>query len=236
MKHAMILAAGRGERMGELTAKLPKPLLRVGGHFLIEYAIFNVKRAGIKEIIINLSYLGEQIKKALGDGTQYGVKILYSEELERLETGGGIFRALPLLGQEPFLVVSSDIITDYPLKQLPQHPDGLAHLVMVSNPSYHPCGDYGLCDGKINFESRPTLTFANIGVYRPELFSVCKAGNFRLTKVLNPVISAGRVSGEHYQGLWYNIGTPDDLTEVGQRAREDSNLRPLASETNTLSN
>lgn len=231
MKKAMILAAGRGQRMGELTTNLPKPLLRVAGHYLIDYAIFSIKQAGIQEIIINVSWHGEQIKTALGDGSQYGVKILYSEEVERLETGGGIFQALSLLGTEPFLVVSSDVITDYPLGELSQRPEGLAHLVMVSNPDYHSQGDYGLRDGRLELDASQKLTYGNVGVYRPELFASCLAGHFRLSSVLNPAIAAGKVSGEHYQGKWHNVGTPVDL----ERAREDSNLRPLASETNTLS-
>ncbi len=236
MKKAMILAAGRGERMRDLTAEVPKPLLKIGGHYLIEYAISSIKQAGINEIVINVSYQGEKIMAALGDGANYGIKILYSIEPERLETGGGIFQALSLLGNEPFLVMSSDVITDYPLSNMPQNPDGLAHLMMVNNPVYHPHGDYGLRNGKIALDTAPALTFASIGVYRPELFEGCAAGHFRLTKVLNPAISSGRVTGEHYRGLWYNIGTPEDFAEINQRAREDSNLRPLASETNTLSN
>lgn len=235
MKTAMILAAGRGERMGDLTAKHPKPLLKVHGHFLIEYAISSLKQAGIREIVINVSYRGDQIMSALGDGEKYGVNIIYSVEEERLETGGGIFQALPLLGDEPFIVVSSDIITDYPLSNLPAHPDGLAHLIMVSNPPYHLDGDYGLRDGKIDLNVSPMLTYSNIGIYRPELFSRCEAGHFRLNTILNPAISAGQVTGEHYQGAWYNIGTPEDLKEINERARGDSNSRPLASETNTLS-
>ncbi|VVC75056.1 D-glycero-alpha-D-manno-heptose 1-phosphate guanylyltransferase [Aquicella siphonis] len=214
MKKAMILAAGRGERMGLLTARTPKPLLRVGGRFLIEYAISGIRQAGINEIIINISYQGHLIKNALGDGAQYGVKIIYSEEAERLETGGGIFQALPYLGKEPFLVVSSDVVTDFPLSALPPQPEGLAHLVMVANPFYHPEGDFGLHEGKIDLHTGPALTFANIGIYRPELFAGCSAGHFRLAAVLKPAIMAGKVTGEYYQGAWHNIGTPDDLAQL----------------------
>lgn len=235
MKRAMILAAGRGERMGALTATLPKPLIKVDGHYLIEYAIAAIRQAGIHEIVINVSWHADQIKSALGCGSHYGVKIHYSEEAERLETGGGIFQALPLLGTQPFLVMSSDIITDYPLRELSEQPQGLAHLVMVTNPVYNLAGDFGLNHGRIDTHVSQTLTFGNIGVYRPELFANCSAGYFRLTNVLNPAIAAGQVTGEHYQGWWHNIGTPADIEEV-IRAREDSNLRPLASETNTLSN
>lgn len=224
MKRAMILAAGRGERMGELTAHQPKPLLRVGNHFLIEYAIFRIKQAGIHEIIINVSYRGEQIKAALGDGSQYGVKLTYSDEPERLETGGGIFQALPFFANEPFLVVSADVITDFPLAQLPASPEGMAHLVMVTNPSYHPRGDYGLSNGKIVRAQENLLTFANVGVYRPALFAQCEPGHFKLTRVLNPAIDAGEVTGEQYQGLWFNIGTAQDLQEINQRINAESSL------------
>lgn len=234
MKKAMILAAGRGERMGVLTDNLPKALLKVGGHYLIDYAILAIKRAGIQEIIINISWRAEKIKAALESGEHYGVKILYSEEQERLETGGGIFQALPLLGPQAFLVMSSDIITDYPLQDLPQDPEGLAHLVMVKNPSWHPGGDYGLCNEKIILDASEKLTYASFGIFRPALFAGCLPGHFRLTKVFAPAIAAGKISGEEYQGLWYNMSTAQDIKEF-ERAREDSNLRPLASETNTLS-
>jgi MurNAc alpha-1-phosphate uridylyltransferase len=214
MKRAMILAAGRGERMGELTANTPKPLLRVDGRHLIEYAIASIKNAGIKEIVINVSWHGDQIKATLRDGSQYGVNIKYSEEAERLETGGGILQALPLLGDQPFLVMSSDIMTDYPLHELPQNIAGLAHIVMVNNPSYHPRGDYGLNDGNVVLNASETFTHANIGIYSPALFANCTPGHFRLTHVLNPAIDAGKVTGEHYQGLWRNIGTKADIGEI----------------------
>lgn len=231
----MILAAGRGQRMGKLTTQKPKPLLKVAGKYLIEYVIEAFVRAGINEIVINISYYASQIKAALGDGKQYGVTIFYSEEAQRLETGGGILQALPLLGKEPFLVMSSDIISDYPLKNLPENPEGLAHLVMVDNPLFHPLGDFGLRAGYADMDAQPRLTFANIGVYRPELFSGCHKVQFRLNELLFPAIQNKLITAEHYQKTWYNIGTPAQLKECEMRAREDSNLRPLASETNTLS-
>lgn len=229
---AMILAAGRGERMRELTLQTPKPLLEVGGRPLIEYAVYSLKRAGIHEIVINVSWLGSQIKDALGNGQRYGVDIFYSEEEQRLETGGGIFQALPLLGGKPFIVVSSDIISSFPLETLPKEPTGLAHLILVDNPPFHPEGDFGLHEGRVDLEISPKKTFANIGIYRPEIFADCTPGYFPWKQVMFPVIRRGLVTGELFEGRWHNIGTPDDL----QRAREDSNLRPLASETNTLSN
>lgn len=211
MKRAMILAAGRGERMGELTVNTPKPLLRVDGRYLIEYAISSMKNAGIYDIVINISWHAEQIKAALGNGSGYGVNIVYSEEPERLEVGGGILNALPLLGNEPFLVMSSDIITDYPLQELTSKLNGLAHILMVNNPDYHVEGDYGLTNGKIDLHAEKKFTFASVGVYSPDLFTHCTLKHFRLTHVLNPAILAGKVTGEHYQGCWRNVGTPADL-------------------------
>lgn len=215
---AMILAAGRGERMGELTQHTPKPLLKVNGHYLIEYAIRQLQQAGICEIVINVSYLAEQIKTALGDGSQYNVAIAYSEEEERLETGGGIFQALPLLGEDPFIVISSDIITNYPLQQLPKDPKGLAHLVMVDNPSYHPQGDFGFQNEYLTMDTQPTFTFGNIGVYRPDLFSHCQPGHFRLGALLKPAIQQNKITGEYFSGLWYNVGSPQDLISFNQTA------------------
>lgn len=232
----MILAAGRGERMGELTTNIPKPLLRIGEHYLIDYAIASCKRAGISELIINVSYQAEQIKRALGDGERYGVSISYSEEKERLETGGGILQALPWFQGQPFIVISADIITDYPLEKLLSQPKKLAHLVMVDNPEYHQEGDFGLQNGRLSFTVYPRLTYANVGVYHPDLFAGCQPGHFRLARLLMPAITKGAITGEHYAGTWYNIGTPEDFHFITHRAREDSNLRPLASETNTLSN
>lgn len=210
---AMILAAGRGERMGELTSATPKPLLRAGGKFLIEHVIGHLKKAGISDIVINVAYLGDQIRQALGNGSQYGVTIEYSIEPERLETGGGIMQALPLLGSHPFLVVSSDVITDFPLSSLPRQPSGLAHLILVPNPPFHQRGDFGLCDGLVDMDVKPAHTFANVGVYRPELFADCLPGHFPLNKLLFPAIREGRVTGELYQGEWVNIGTPEQLAE-----------------------
>lgn len=210
---AMILAAGRGERMGKLTVDTPKPLLRAGGNCLIEYVIQHLKRSGITDIVINVAYLGAQIQQVLGNGNRYGVHIEYSVEAERLETGGGILQALPLLGSEPFVVVSSDVITDFPISSLPIKPAGLAHLVLVANPSFHPRGDFGLRDGLVDMDAKPAHTFGNVGVYHPELFAHSSPGHFPLNKLLFPAIREGRVTGELYQGSWFNIGTPEQLAE-----------------------
>lgn len=225
----MILAAGRGARMGALTANTPKPLLRIGNHFLIEYSIYSLAKIGIKDIVINICYQGEQIKQVLGDGAKYGVTIHYSEETEALETGGGIYQALPLLGSDPFIVLSCDVVTNYPLDRLPRNPPGLAHLVLVDNPPYHAKGDFCLKGNKIYCGHHSTLTFSNIGVYRPELFAQCKLEKFRLGNLLRKAILQDKVTGEHYQGIWYNLGTPDDLKQVTELP--DIPLPALSSQT-----
>lgn len=210
---AMILAAGRGERMGSLTAETPKPLLRAGGNYLIEYAIQNLKKAGVTDIVMNVAYRGQQIQQAIGNGSRYGVHIEYSVEAERLETGGGIFKALPLLGDQPFIVVSSDVVSDFVLANLPRQMNALVHLVLVKNPEFHPHGDFGLRDGYVDMDAMPRHTFANISVIHPDLFADCSPGHFPLNKILFPAIREGRVTGELYQGRWFNIGTPEQLGE-----------------------
>lgn len=221
---AMILAAGRGERMGTLTEKTPKPLLQVAGHYLIEHVIFRLKLAGIKEIIINISYLAAEIKASLGHGAKYNVNILYSEESERLETGGGILQALPLLGSAPFLVVSADIMTDFAFQTLPKEPQGLAHLILVDNPDFHSGGDFGLQDSYVNQQATPKLTFANIGVFRPELFLGNQKSQkenrkkFPLRDLLLPAIANQQITGEYFNGMWYNIGTPNELVKAEKAA------------------
>jgi len=212
MRRGMILAAGRGERMGVITEQIPKPLLKVDGSYLIEYGIRAFVNAGIREIVINVSYLKEQIIAALGDGKRYGAKLVYSEENERLETGGGIVKALPLLGTEPFIVLSADIITDYPLEALLQKPLRLAHLIMVENPSFKMQGDYCLNqDQEIEKGPGKTYTFASLGIYRPELFTGCQPVYRRLADIWKEALAQKKITGECYPGLWYNIGTPQDL-------------------------
>jgi MurNAc alpha-1-phosphate uridylyltransferase len=214
---AMILAAGRGERMRPLTDTVPKPLLRIGGQTLIERHVHALVRAGITELVINHAYLGEQIVQALGDGDAYGVSIGYSPETGgSLETGGGIMNALPLLGVEPFLVVNGDIWTDFPFDALPSQLDSLAHLVMVENPENHPQGDFSLSEGRLSQRGPAMLTFSGIGVYRPELFADCTPGAFPLAPVLRTAMDAGQVSGERYAGSWFDIGTPERLDAVNR--------------------
>lgn len=219
MMKAMILAAGRGERMRPLTDHLPKPLLTAGGRCLIEYHIAALVGIGITEIVINHAHLGAQIEATLGDGSRYGARILYSPEgVMGLETAGGIFNALPLLGDGPFTVVNGDIWTDYPFQQLPREPGGLAHLVLVDNPPHHSKGDFVLREGKVSApgEGDATLTFSGIGVYRPALFAGCTPGRFPLAPLLRKAMEAGRVSGEHYTGGWVDVGTPQRLRELDE--------------------
>jgi len=211
----MLLAAGRGERMRPLTDTTPKPLLRLGGQTLIERHIHALVRAGITELVINLAHLGRQIVAALGDGNAYGVTIRYSDENgSALETGGGIYKALPLLGEAPFLVVNADIWTDYPFAGLPADIGGQAHLVMVDNPEHHAEGDFSLSEGRLARRGPAMLTFGGIGVYRPELFAGCSPGAFPLAPLLRHAMDAGQVSGEHYRGGWFDIGTPERLEAV----------------------
>ncbi|MBD3670249.1 MAG: nucleotidyltransferase family protein [Gammaproteobacteria bacterium] len=213
---AMILAAGRGERMRPLTDHTPKPLLRAGGHALIEYHIRALAAAGINQLVINHAHLGTQVEQALGDGSGYGVRIAYSPEGEgrALETGGGIHRALPLLGGDPFLVINGDVYCDYPYQRLPSAPNGLAHLVLVDNPPHHPDGDFALEDGRVHSEGEPRYTFSGIGLYRPELFADCEAGAFPLAPLLREAMARDQVGGEFYDGLWMDIGTPERLREL----------------------
>ena len=213
---AMILAAGRGERMRPLTDHTPKPLLPVAGQPLIAHHLEALRAAGIGEIVINTGHLGEQLPAALGDGRAWGVRITYSPEPpEALETGGGIFQALPLLGSEPFLVINGDVWTNYPFARLPVAPAGLAHLVLVGNPPHHPDGDFALAaDGIVKESGASRLTFSGISVLRLELFAGCAPGRFSLGPLLRRAMTAGQVSGECYAGVWLDIGTPQRLAEL----------------------
>lgn len=219
---AMILAAGRGERMRPLTDNTPKPLLQVGGHTLIDYHLRALAQAGYESVVINHAHLGEQLEQALGDGSRYGLSIVYSPEGTPLETGGGIFRALPLLGEEPFLVINGDIWTDYPLERLKTMSVQLAHLVLVDNPPQHPKGDFALQEGRVSETEGERLTFAGIGLYRPELLAGCKPGAFPLAPILRRAMAAEQVSGEHYQGRWFDIGTPERLTQLDELLRQEA--------------
>ena len=207
----MILAAGRGERMRPLTDKTPKPLLRVGGLRLIEYHLLALAKAGIEEVVINHAYLGEQIVDALGAGQQFNLNIVYSPESEALETGGGIFNALPLLGDQPFWVVNGDVWIDYSFHCVALSANIRAHLVLVDNPEHHPLGDFCLNDGKVSQCETQRLTYSGLGIYHPDLFKNCRAGKFPLAPLLRQAMDQHQVSGEYCQGPWFDIGTPQRL-------------------------
>ncbi|MCK5387246.1 MAG: nucleotidyltransferase family protein [Gammaproteobacteria bacterium] len=212
---AMILAAGRGERMRPLTDNLPKPLLKVAGKMLIEYHLEKLKSAQITEVVINHAWLGEKIEQALGDGSQYGLNIHYSHEAEALETAGGIINALPLLGSDAFIVVNGDIYCDYDLSILPPSLSGLAHLVLVNNPPHNPQGDFVLTNtGAVEQEGENKQTFSGIGVYHPDLFKGYPNGKLALAPILRKAMDQHQVSGESYQGVWHDIGTPERLNEL----------------------
>jgi MurNAc alpha-1-phosphate uridylyltransferase len=215
---AMLLAAGRGERMRPITDSLPKPLVRVGGRALIAWHLDALARSGIHEVVINLSWLGEQLRAALGDGSDFGVRITWSDEGPvPLETGGGIFRALPLLGPEPFLVVNGDIWTDIDFGRLRLEPEAHAHLVLIPNPPHHPRGDFGLDEGFIVNRDHDRYTYCGVGVYRPEFFSGCTAGRFPLLPLLNRAISARLLRGELHRGEWCDVGTAERLAKLAAR-------------------
>jgi len=234
---AMLLAAGRGERMRPLTDHTPKPLLQAGGKPLIVWHIEKLARAGITEIIINHAHLGAQIEAALGDGSRFGAQIHYSPEATALETAGGIANALPLLGDEPFAVINSDIYCDYDFAQLPVHAAALAssgdaaHLVLVDNPPYHPNGDFLLYNGRIEDRSNLQLTsndlrltFSGIGIYQPALFAgIARGSTAPLAPLLRAQIAQGKVSGEHYTGRWIDAGTPLRLNELDNLLRATHN-------------
>lgn len=214
--HAMILAAGRGERMRPLTDATPKPLLQAGGRPLLAWHLENLARAGITDIIINTGRLGERIEAALGTGAERGLRITYSHEgASPLDTGGGIRRALPLLGTGPFVVVNGDVWTDYDFRRLPAALGGdLAHLVMVDNPPHHPDGDFQLAGGRLRAAGAPRLTYAGLGVLAPALFTDCADEVFPLAPLLRRAMQEDRAGGEHYPGRWFDIGTPERLARL----------------------
>jgi len=226
---ALILAAGRGERMRPLTDATPKPLLSAGGKRLIEWQIGSLARAGVRDIVVNTAHLPQQFEDTLGDGARFGVRLAYSREGERaedaLETLGGIVRALPHLGSSAFVVASGDIVTDYDYAALIAAAGALdageadAHLVLVANPDFHPRGDMGLRDGRIDPDGEPRLTYANIGAFAPRLFSGLPVARARLFPWLYGAARAGRVTGERSNAHWFNIGTPEELRRVDAELR-----------------
>ena len=218
---AMILAAGRGERMRPLSDEMPKPLLRAGGKPLIAWHIEALVRAGIRDIVINHARLGFMIEAALADGARYGATIRYSAEGEALETAGGIANALPLLGDEPFAVINGDIACDFDYARLPAIAGAMraralqAHLVLVPNPPHHPRGDFALRDGRVLAEGGAKRTFSGIGVYDPALFAgIARGTKAPLAPLLRAAMVEGAVSGELHAGRWTDVGTPERLAEL----------------------
>ncbi len=217
---AMILAAGRGERMRPLTDNTPKPMLKVAGKPLVQYQVEALARAGFKELVINYAHLGEQIKTHLGYGGEWGLSITYSPETgSPLETGGGIFNALPLLGERPFLVVNADVWTDYDFSRIRIREDRLAHLVLVQNPPHNCAGDFVLHGDLVADDSDDRYTFSGIGIYRPQLFSDCKTGAFRLSPLLFSMAEKNLISGELFDGRWVDVGTPNRLKALDAALR-----------------
>ncbi len=213
---AMILAAGYGKRMLPLTEKLPKPLLNVRGRALIEHHLHNLARAGFQDVVINLGHLGHMIEDAIGDGSRYGLRVQFSPEgPDPLETGGGMIKALPLLGVDPFIIVNADIFCDYNFSIIPpldDHSD--AHLVLVDTPSYKANGDFSLCDGYVVDNAEPSLTYSGIALYHPRILDGAKVERFSIIPRLRQAITDGRVSGSYHTGMWSDVGTPERLLEL----------------------
>lgn len=226
----MILAAGRGERMRPLTEKQPKPLLEVGGHRLIEYHLASLVDFGVREVVVNLSWHGNRIREALGDGANRGLAIRYSEEgPEPLGTGGGIRAALPLLGESPFLVLNGDVWSDFPLRSMKAPAGSLAHLVLVDNPDHHPGGDFALEPGGRAVAGPEKLTFSGLSVLDPALFAGVAAGFLPLKPLLDAALASGRLTGQRYRGAWRDIGTPARLAVLDAELRLGKLRHPVLS-------
>lgn len=204
--------------MRALTETVPKPLLEAGGRALIEHQLQKLAGAGFTDIVVNHAIGGALIEQRLGDGSRFGVRITYSPEGERpLETGGGIYRALPLLGAEPFIVVNADVWTEFAFERLRGHPLGLAHLVLVPNPPHHREGDFGLHHERVVLEHGTRLTYSGIAAFRPELFDECSGGSFALAPLIRQAIAHGLVTGESFEGEWIDVGTPERLQRLSRK-------------------
>lgn len=215
---AMILAAGRGERLRPLTDRVPKPLVPVAGRPLIEHHLIALATAGFTDVVINVAHLADAITSALGDGTRFGLALHYSHEpAGALDTGGGIKKALPLLGDRPFAVINGDVFTDYDPGWLaaPLEPDTDAHLLLVPNPPHHPDGDFGLRGGRVAMTG-PRYTYAGMGIYSPALFAGVGEARFSLGSVLRPAIEAGRATGALHENVWYDVGRRETLDRVAE--------------------
>jgi len=214
---AMILAAGRGERLRPLTDTVPKSLVQVRGKSLLERHLENLQAAGISNVVINLGWLGEKIVERVGSGSRYGLEVVYSEEGDNvLETGGGIHKALPFLGSAPFLVVNADIFTDMPVPEVALGPGTSGHLVMVPRPAYRDHGDFDLRDNRVRNADDATLTFSGVAVYRPEFFAGCEAGRFPLAPLLREAADARQLTGSLYEGCWEDVGTEERLSKLNR--------------------
>jgi N-acetyl-alpha-D-muramate 1-phosphate uridylyltransferase len=214
---AMILAAGRGERLRPLTDEMPKALVEVNGESLLERHLNALAEAGVTTVVINLGWLGEQIVERVGSGSKFGLQIIYSPEYDNvLETGGGIHHALPLLGKDPFWVVNADTYTDFRLYDLALDDNALGHLILVPTPEHKDGGDFDLVDGMVSNNGNRPHTYGGIAVYRPELFAGQVAGRFSLVPLIREAADAGRLSGSIYEGLWEDIGTAERLTKLNE--------------------
>jgi MurNAc alpha-1-phosphate uridylyltransferase len=215
---AMILAAGRGERLRPLTDRLPKPLIEAGGKALITWHLDKLARSGFGEVVINLGHLGETVRETVGNGERFGLAVRYSREPPgALETGGGIHQALPLLGDEPFLLVNGDCWTDLDFAALSLAPGDLAHLVLVNNPDHNPEGDFALEDSRARNSGELMLTYSGVAILHPELFRDCEPGRFPLTPLLRRAADSDRVGGTHYPGTWFDVGTLERLGRLRDR-------------------
>jgi len=225
---AMILAAGRGERMRPLSDRTPKPLLKAGGHWLIEYHLAALASLGVQDVVINLSWLGQHIQGALGDGSRHGVSISYSDEGPvPLGTGGGLYRALSMLGADPFLLVNGDIWIDLPFEALRRPAGSLAHLVLVENPQHHPGGDFGLePDGRVS-SAPTTMTYAGVAVLDPRLFAGSGPGAYPLRPLLDRALAGGGLTGQRHGGVWSDVGTPDRLQALDALLRKGRARHPV---------
>ena len=221
---AIILAAGRGERLRPLTDKIPKPLLDIHGKSLIEFHLERLANSGFREIVINLAHHGDLIRETLGDGSSWGLNIHYSPEpAGALDTGGGIRQALPLLGESPFAVLNGDVFTEYPLARLRAIKCDHAHLVLIPNPDHHPKGDFTLQAGYVSEQGQPRLTFSGISVYHPRFFSHSSAGRFSVVPMLLAAMNKKQVTGEIFKGNWHDIGTLERLEALRNDQKQAHN-------------
>jgi MurNAc alpha-1-phosphate uridylyltransferase len=217
---AMILAAGRGERLRPITDTTPKALVEVGGISLLEQQLQRLAATDVKTVVINLGWLGEQIVERIGSGQQFGLQVVYSPEYDNiLDTGGGIKRALPLIGSAPFWIINADIYTDIALPNLKLHADSLAHLVLVPTPAHKESGDFELRHGKVRNSDNQDLTYSGIAFYRPEFFADSGGGRFSVVPILRAAADRGQVEGSVYEGTWEDVGTPERLAALNRDAK-----------------